>query len=386
MHLSKISLALRQWGAGGGFSPLSLFASGEQGAWYDPSDLSTMFQDSAGTTPVTADGQPVGLILDKSKGLVLGPELVTNGSFDVGTGWSLTNSTISGGKLVCNAVGSVFLATQSVAFTYPKSYELNVVISGLVSGNCTVVFGVGTNVSSSAMTSNGTYKFIIASGSGNSELRILSSGSGFVGNVDSISVKELAGNHASQATAASRPLYKTSGGLHWLQFDGVDDSLSTSSIDFTSTNKMSVFIGSMNTFGGSAYEICVKFGGINAAGSLYATYHLENRFEIGTSQGYRDYVFSSPSDGVASVNTILLDGALSGESSVLFESSAPNSSGASSLAGSAGYFGNYPLEISPSGFFFGGRIYSMIIRGALSTPQQITDTENWVNGKTGAWA
>lgn len=43
-----------------------LFASGEQGAWYDPSDLSTLYQDSAGTTPVTALGQPVGLMLDKS--------------------------------------------------------------------------------------------------------------------------------------------------------------------------------------------------------------------------------------------------------------------------------------------------------------------------------
>lgn len=34
--------------------------------WYDPSDLSTLFQDSAGTTPVTADGDPVGRVLDKS--------------------------------------------------------------------------------------------------------------------------------------------------------------------------------------------------------------------------------------------------------------------------------------------------------------------------------
>jgi hypothetical protein len=48
------------------WSPARLFATGEEGAWYDPSDLSTMFQDSAGTTPVTAAGQPVGLILDKS--------------------------------------------------------------------------------------------------------------------------------------------------------------------------------------------------------------------------------------------------------------------------------------------------------------------------------
>lgn len=52
--------------AGQAFSPASLFAAGEQGVWYDPSDFSTMFQDSAGTTPVTAVEQPVGRILDKS--------------------------------------------------------------------------------------------------------------------------------------------------------------------------------------------------------------------------------------------------------------------------------------------------------------------------------
>jgi hypothetical protein len=47
-------------------STARLFASGEEGAWYDPSDISTLFQDSAGTTPVTTAGQPVGLMLDKS--------------------------------------------------------------------------------------------------------------------------------------------------------------------------------------------------------------------------------------------------------------------------------------------------------------------------------
>ena len=43
-----------------------LFANGEQGFAYDPNDLSTMFQDAAGTVPVTGVGQPVGLIRDKS--------------------------------------------------------------------------------------------------------------------------------------------------------------------------------------------------------------------------------------------------------------------------------------------------------------------------------
>lgn len=48
------------------WSPLHLFSSGIQGLWLDPSDLASMFQDAAGITPVTAAGQPVGLIRDKS--------------------------------------------------------------------------------------------------------------------------------------------------------------------------------------------------------------------------------------------------------------------------------------------------------------------------------
>ena len=45
---------------------LALFAGGKQGVWYDPSDKSTLFQDAAGTVPVTKDGDPVALMRDKS--------------------------------------------------------------------------------------------------------------------------------------------------------------------------------------------------------------------------------------------------------------------------------------------------------------------------------
>jgi hypothetical protein len=48
------------------FIPTFLFTSSEKGVWYDISDASTLFQDSAGTIPVTAVGQTVGKILDKS--------------------------------------------------------------------------------------------------------------------------------------------------------------------------------------------------------------------------------------------------------------------------------------------------------------------------------
>lgn len=43
-----------------------LFENNEQGVWFDPNDLTTLFQDQAGITPVTAVGQVVGLMLDKS--------------------------------------------------------------------------------------------------------------------------------------------------------------------------------------------------------------------------------------------------------------------------------------------------------------------------------
>lgn len=57
----------------GGFNPLSLFANGEQGAWYDPSDLTTVFQPD-GTTPTVpwvsgtvTDANRVGKLVDKSR-------------------------------------------------------------------------------------------------------------------------------------------------------------------------------------------------------------------------------------------------------------------------------------------------------------------------------
>jgi len=35
------------------------------------------------------------------------------------------------------------------------------------------------------------------------------------------------GNHATQSVSGSRPVYRTDGTLHWLEFDGVDDFLDT---------------------------------------------------------------------------------------------------------------------------------------------------------------
>ena len=47
------------------FDPLSLFDGGKQGVWYDPSDITTLFQDVEGTVPVIKDGDPVALMKNK---------------------------------------------------------------------------------------------------------------------------------------------------------------------------------------------------------------------------------------------------------------------------------------------------------------------------------
>lgn len=46
--------------------PYGLFQGGGDGAFFDASELSSLFQDAAMTTPVTADGDPVGAMLDLS--------------------------------------------------------------------------------------------------------------------------------------------------------------------------------------------------------------------------------------------------------------------------------------------------------------------------------
>jgi hypothetical protein len=55
----KLGLGLHIGSGGGGFNPATIFGATTQGWWFDNSDISTLFQDAAGTIPVTAVGQSV---------------------------------------------------------------------------------------------------------------------------------------------------------------------------------------------------------------------------------------------------------------------------------------------------------------------------------------
>jgi hypothetical protein len=197
------------------FEPYSLFENGEQGAWYDPSDFSTLFDDSAGTTPVTGVEQFVGLMLDKSKGLVLGPELVDTAN--TAAAWtpygSNTVATISNGVaitfvndargalLTFNAAGGLSGNLDST-----KIYRFSITLQ-LNTGTATVnLTNVTPAVSFPTITTTPqTVVFYTTRTAFTPELAFDGLSSGEILSVTNVSVRELPGNHATQTNSAKRP-------------------------------------------------------------------------------------------------------------------------------------------------------------------------------------
>jgi hypothetical protein len=188
------------------FSPTSLFTANEQGLWYDPSDYSSMFQDVAGTIPVTAVEQPVGLIIDKRNGGVLNPQLVTNGTFDTDTDWTKgTGWTIAAG-VATKIAGVASLLSQSETLVAGKTYRVVYTITRSA-GSITPQFRGGSTISGTARASSGTYVDFITAVSGNNSLAFDAT-SLFAGTVDNVYMREVTGNDGCQITSASRPTLK----------------------------------------------------------------------------------------------------------------------------------------------------------------------------------
>jgi hypothetical protein len=171
-----------------------------------------MFQDSAGTTPVTAVEQPVGLLLDKSKGLALGSELVTNGDFSGGsTGWTKgADWTIASGTATLNTITINQTLYQTFSgIAVGKVYSVSLTVTSMTSGALQVGIGTVTVGDCKTITAAGTYQFVLRCGALADFFRIVNlNNATTVATVDNISVKEIAGNHASQATSASRPILR----------------------------------------------------------------------------------------------------------------------------------------------------------------------------------
>lgn len=168
----------------------------DNGAWFDPEDMSTMFQDAAGTAPVTALEQPVGKWLDKS-----------------GNGNHATQS-ITASRPTLSArynllLNSATLSTQSVT-TVAAQYTLSftgtgsVTLSGTATGTLTGT-GVNNRVSLSFTPTAGTLTLTVT---GSVTLAMLAFGTLTA--------------YQAITTATS---YDSAGWNHYVLFDGIDDYL-----------------------------------------------------------------------------------------------------------------------------------------------------------------
>ena len=183
-----------------GFNPLRLFANDEPGVWFEANDANTLFTDVAGTTPVTAPGDAVALQLDKSQGLTLGPDTVDFAVLgDQGTGWVKEDGIIK--KISDDATLYDFGASVEAG----KYYEITLTKLNHTVGNPSITVG-GNSYSGiiSFEDPDGTYTFILqATGSGT--VTVAANAARIW--LSAFSVRELPGNHRTQATTAARPLY-----------------------------------------------------------------------------------------------------------------------------------------------------------------------------------
>ena len=209
-----------------------LFTNGEQGFFYDPNDLSTMFQDASGAIPVTAVGQPVGLIRDKSgRGNharqttsaarpilrsipILGTEVIGDPEFNDPSYWNvdaLGTTSVSGGFARFNAAPTGRNVGRANATTLGKTYQLTFTISSISGGSIRPSISLGTgSVTFASFNKVGTYT-IVAVASGTVPTVQITAIGDTTATVDRISVKEVLG-------------YKTN---NFIGYDGVDDKLTT---------------------------------------------------------------------------------------------------------------------------------------------------------------
>jgi hypothetical protein len=180
--------------------------------------------------------------------------------------------------------------------------------------------------------------------------------------------------------------YDTAGFFPYLAYDGTNYSMSTSAIDFTGTNKMSVFAG-ITKLSDAAQAVVAELSAtiasnngsflLTAPNSAAANYNFSSK---GTTQV--DNTVTTYTAPITNVVTGLAD--IGAPSNIIRVNGVQAGSSASSQG--TGNFGNYALFIggrNNANLRLNGRLYGLIVRGAASSAAQVTSTERWLAGETG---
>jgi hypothetical protein len=425
-----------------------LFASAQPGVWYDPSDLTTLFQDSAGTTPVTAPNQTVGKMLDKSgrgnhatqatstQRPIYGINPITGTrnlltyteQFD-NAAWTKTNTTVSAdnvtapnGTLTADAATTTAASsaiTRSFAIladsaTYTASIYIKYVsgsttvrLRAALTGGTSVAKILRVNSQTGAFVASDTTYAITDVGGGwyRISMQITNNGTNTTFNYQLYCTDDATNTNATAIWGAQLELGSTATAyqkvvtqyevtqtgipsVSYIAFDGVDDGMVTGTIT-PATDKVQVFAG-VRKLSDAAQKIVAEMSATIAsnAGSFALT---------APNSAAANYNFSSKgttqTDNVVTTYTAPITNVISGLGDIAGASNLIRANGAQvgstlTTQGTGNYLA-YPLYIGRRGgttLPYNGRLYSLIVRfGANLTTGQITSTEKWVNSKTGAF-
>lgn len=350
------------------FSPLSLFSGGVVGVWFDPNDITTLFQDTAGTIPVTTTGQSVALMLDKSGNAKHATQatLAQRPTYGIIPYGGVRNILIGTDTLSTQSV-SVGAIAQTLSFTGTGT----VVLSGAFIGSL-----VGTGASNQvSLTFTPTAGSLTLTVTGSVTFAQLEKGSSVTAYQ-----KVITKYNVTEAGKAS---------LGVLYPDGIDDGMVTPSIDFSGTNKMTVWAG-LQKMSDVAESILAELSATsttntgsfglwaNVNGALtsvrwrsFGTLQANPTYDIGASP--KAFIMMGVGDISNDISNLFVNNTL--------VASVPGDQG-------TGNYSNNPLYLFRRGgasLPFNGIFTGLIVRGAQSSVQEINDGNTYLNNILGAY-
>lgn len=393
-----------------------LFAASEPGAWYDPSDLSTLFQDTAGTTPVTAVEQAVALMLDKSgRGNHASQatstkrpkysrrvNLLTKTEDFADAAWVKSATTLDGTTHL--APDGTSTATKIVFAAGNVNAIITQTVPATIGSTVRKIWmraDTPTTVRNRFRNNNGSVASPVLSVTAEwqeIETAIVGTGTG----IDTVGLQNNAAGDSAPiyvwsprltlAIDANLPYQRVNTSTDYdadpnkfpayLACDGIDDALQTGNIDFTGTDKMTVWAGVTKLSDAATGMLAELSTGLSGSFYVAAPQGASATYNVRVG-GTTLIAATSPANYAAPITSVLTGiGDTSGDSVILRINGSQVA--ANALDQGTGNYGNYPLYIGSRGgtsLFFNGRLYSLIVRGAQSSLSQIEATENLIRQK-----